>query len=357
MALRYIDSFDHYTTAALPSKWNYTTAGSGSAPATIAAGAGRNGTQCLRFTNTLGNCLRVFDTQAGWCVGLAVKLATLAAGPAAVVRFNRAGALTCNLSIDATGHLILYKAINTAVTGGTSTNTLSTGTWYYIEVAVKPTTSVAANSCYVNVDGVTWATVAAGQNLQGATASGADSITIYGAGGIGNFDVDDLYICDDQAGATGPFGNTMVQCLYPSADGTTNDWTASTGSRYACVNEATVNDDTNYVYYATTGGATTLDAVQLFGMQDMTYTPAAITGIQWNCYGRKGDAGYRFVKRVIRSNATTSTNPVVNYTNTFGLDYQTFSEVLETDPCNSNAAWTRTSIDALEAGFDLYAFG
>lgn len=357
MSLRYLDSFDHYDTAALTAKWNVVTTAAGTSQTAIVASGGRNGSQCMRLpTGGAGLAWKVLDFQQTWCIGFAFKTSVLPSSAYAVFfEWTSGQQVQCSLGMNSSHQLEVRRGGATAITGGTSTNTVTTGTWYYVEFGVTISASIPASTCYVNVGGVNWITVPAGQNLEGdGITAGADGFAFVGISGS-DLDFDDLYVCDAQAGATGPFGNMMVQCIYPNADGATNDWTASTNSRSSCVDEALANGDTDYIYYATTGGATTLNAVQLFDMQNLTYTPTAITGIQWNCYARKSDAGYRYIERVIRSNATTNANTATN--NSLGIDYQTFTDVLETDPCNSNAAWNRTSVDALQAGVILSAFG
>lgn len=359
MSLRFIDSFDHYATASIPSKWTYVLQGTGAT--TIAAGSGRNGTQSLHFPSggTSPTVTKTFDgNQTAWVVGFAMKLSALPGAYAPILTFLQAQLQQCTLGINSTGTLDLRRGLNTAVTGGASTNTISTGTWYYVETAVKPTTSVAASSCYVNVGGVNWLTVTAGQSLQAASGPGASAFTITTPIGTGTMDIDDLYVCDDQAGATGPFGNCMVQVLYPDTDSFVgySDWTASTGTWYTCLDEAIANDDADYVYCATTGAPATPDIVQMVEMSQLTYSPAAITGIQWNMYARKSDAGYRFLRRFVRSHSGGATSTgTTDYS--VGIDYRTFSEAFDGDPCNGGAAWTRTLVENFEAGMVLHAYG
>lgn len=361
MSLRYIDSFDHYDTNAIVSKWNHMTTTIGRT-VTIEAGAGRNSTQCMRFSGTSANSATVmksFDAQAAWCVGFALKIPAAPIGLTPIIQFNLIDTVQCALCVDTSNHLAICRGTITTVTGGTSSNTLTPGTWYYVEIVVKPVDSVAADSCYVNVDGVTWATVAAGQDLKAhLTLGGADSIVFQGIKASANTDIDDLYVCDDQAGATGPFGNSMIQVLHPDTDSFEgySDWTASTGTWYTCLDEAIANGDTDYVYCATSGAPATPDIVQMVEMSNLTYTPAAITGLQWNMYARKSDAGYRFIRRFARSHTGGATS-VGAVDHSLGIDYQFYTEVFEGDPCNASTAWSRTLVDNFEAGMVLHAFG
>jgi len=77
MALRFLDSWDHYTT--LTQKWTTRNGGNSS----IAAGALRTGIAGLRFTSTRFNDLQLtIDAQGTWIIGVAFRAANF--GGAAV---------------------------------------------------------------------------------------------------------------------------------------------------------------------------------------------------------------------------------------------------------------------------------
>lgn len=358
MSLRYLDSFDHYDTAALTAKWNVVTTAAGTSQTAIVASGGRNGSQCMRLpTGGAGLAWKVLDFQQTWCIGFAFKTSVLPSSAYAVFfEWTSGQQVQCSLGMNSSHQLEVRRGGATAITGGTSTNTVTTGTWYYVEFGVTISASIPASTCYVNVNGVNWITVPAGQNLEGdGITAGADGFAFVGISGS-DLDFDDLYVCDAQTGLTGPLGNMMVQTLYPDLISYVNNWTASTGSLSECVDDTIVNGDTDYVYYPTTGAPATPDAIQLFEMSNMTYTPSAFYGVQWNCYARKSDAGYRFLRRYFSSNLNNVTSEGTT-DHSLGIDYQFYIETFDGDPRNSGAAWDRTTVDSLEAGMNLHAFG
>lgn len=348
MALRFIESFDHYPTANLGTKWNMV-------GTTYAIGAtGRNGSNAFRTTgNTAAQSAlgKAFDSQSTWSVGFAFKIEAAPGGSVPVVTlFDTVIAnAQCSLTINADRTLAVCRGTSTAITGATSTNVIATNTWYYVEWLVTISDSISAGTCLVNVDGVNWITVPATSDTKALTTSTASVVRWVGCNNTAT-NYDDIYICDGSGGLIGPFGNTMVTKVLPDSDGTFNEWVASAGSRYACVNEASADGDTSYCAATTSASLGITQAanglVQTFGLANLGWNPAAISGIQWNCALRKEDAGAYLAQRVLRSNATTATGTNL----AIPTNYVNFTECFETDPCDSNAAWTVTKINNLEIG-------
>lgn len=346
MSLRFMDSFDHYATADILKKWTSTA----NSP-TIQSGGYHGSTGCLKMTSSTVSVSKKLDNQQSWTVGFALKTFGYTSNNVILSLVDSASSTTqCSLLLLRNGVLQICRGTGTAVTGGKSTLALKACNWYWIEFHVTIADSITANSCAVWVNDYPWATVATGQDLKAhATTTTADTINLFGVPGtVGGQNIayfDDVIICDGQAGLYFPIGHSYVDILYPTADGTINDWTASTGGRSSCVDEASQNGDTDYISASTAGN------VQLFNVSDVGHSLSWCDGIQVNSYARSDSANTYIHYPLIRSNATTYAMTTQAFTaSTTYVDYR---GILETDPTNSNASWTGSVLDALEAGVKL----
>ena len=152
--LRFTDSFDHYST--LLEKW--TTTGGG---VSIQAGQGRRGGQSFRVNS--GQATKTIDAQPTWIVGFALRFSTNNSSINTLVRLLDGATTQVDLRINADSTLSVVRA-GAAVTGGTSVIALSPNTYYYIELKVTISSSIAAGSWKVRVNGVDAITVATGQS-------------------------------------------------------------------------------------------------------------------------------------------------------------------------------------------------
>lgn len=338
-----MDSFDHYATADIAKKWTAT-----GGTLNIRAGGYHGSTSYLAFANGLASIKKTIDNQATWTVGFAVKHTGFSQDQV-ILSLIDSGSSTTQVALKtrADGTLYITRGVVT-LTGGVSTLALKAWNWYWLEFTCTISNSIAANSCQLWVNDWLWINVATGQDTQAhASISTADQIMFTGNGAAGGTEywLDDVVICDGQAGQVFPLGHSYVDILYPTSDGTTNDWTASTGGRSACVDEAAQNGDTDYVSSNTAGN------VQLFNVSDVGHSLSWCYGIQVNQFARSDSANTYIHYPLIRSNATTYAMTTQAFT--ASTTYTDYRGILETDPTNSNAAWTGTVLDALEAGVKL----
>ena len=334
MALRFLDSFDHYVTADLPEKWQLV-----SAP-TISAGTGRRSTASLRITSSGNGIVKVFGTQPTWIVGCAFRFSVLPGGPSRLMNLWDGATLQDELRLNSSGTLSVTR--NGTVLG-TSTLMLTPTVYYYLEwrVTIHDTTG----SYDVRVNGVSWLS-ATNVDTKNTATVGADSVELgVRDNGLGNTDYDDLYICD----GTGTTNNTLlgdcrVDCLLPTGDGSNSAWTVSTGTTHSTlVDEPAPNDNTDYVSTATTS------ARDSYAMGDLpAMTAPVIYGLQQSSSLAKDDAGTRQVKHLLKSGATTVTGGT---THTLASSFTYYRDIWEQDP-NTAAAWTTAAVNALEAGVE-----
>lgn len=335
MALRFIDSFDHYATADILEKWTVII----SVP-TIASASGRNGTGALvcsrrghGVTVTLGN-------QQTWIVGAAIYSDIHTAR--SLISLYDSTTNQANVYLNVDGTLSLRRG--TAVLGTTSF-ALSETQWYFLELKVYIHDTAGTIEVRINEDSKlalssvdTKASANAFANV--VYLGGVESVT-----GTNDLFWDDLYICDGAGTENNDFlGDVRVVSHLPNGAGNYAQWTPSAGANYENVDDNPPDDDTTYNSSAI---AAQKDS---FGMSNL---PGGLTGtvlgIQTLLNCRKDDAGTRTIRPFWRISSTDYNGTGVN----IGDSYKyAIREVSEQNPATA-AAWTTGEIDALEAGYEL----
>lgn len=335
MALRFVDSFDHYATADLASKWTSVTS------MTVASG-GRNGTSKLTSTNTNNSdAKKVLDAQATWIVGFAFSFSGAHVSNKFLVRF--VDGTTEHVDLRMTTSNLLFVTRN-GTTLGTGTTALSSSVFYYLELKVTISDTVGVVNLKIN--GNTELNLTS-QDTRNAGNASADTIFIAKAGVDNNgatSNWDDFYVCDSTGSVNNDFlGDVRVQAILPSGAGNTTQWTPSAGSNFQNVDDTTPNGDTDY---NSTSTATNKDT---YAFGDLTPTSGSIKGLQWLAYVRKDDAGARTVAPVYRS-----TSDFDGTTQSVLDSYVYLREIKELNP-NTSAAWTISEVNAAEFGIKLIA--
>lgn len=129
-----------------------------------------------------------------------------------------------------------------------------------------------------------------------------------------------------------------------STDTTTPAYTDPTGAHYINVNDAIYDSDATYVKTAT------LNAKETYAMSDMAAS-GPILGVRPIVVARKETAGpQRSIATVVRIGSTdyTGSNQVVPST----LAYTAFNDFRIVNPA-SNAPWTKTEVNNIEAGYSI----
>jgi hypothetical protein len=181
-----------------------------------------------------------------------------------------------------------------------------------------------------------------GLNTQNASASGAVySLIVVGNYPLGSIDLSSgFYICDDTGAQCNAFlGDLVGEVVRPTANGVLAQWTASSGTNAACVDDVSPDGDATRV---------TADSV---GLSDL-YTHGPLTQIadgiqcaQIVTIGKKSTSGTRALAHLVRSGGTT-------YAQTdqyLGSDYAAQITPVELDPATS-APWTVSGWNATQIG-------
>lgn len=297
MSLLFLDSFDHYATADITEK--YTASGG---TVTVGATGGRygNGARCSGtaaayvlqaiapidgVTAIVGRAIRTPLTYAHQVIGF---YDGVAASPQLLIRVNPDGSVSAVRY--GTGAATSPLALgNTPVTLGSSVGgVIQANVWHYLEV--KATIDNAAGVVVVRVDNTIVLSLPVAAEAIDTQATANAQVTAIAIGSLPttsqNVDMDDVYICDVDGGVNDDFlGDVRVDAHLPSGAGTTSSWTPSTGSNYACVDEAAPNDDTDYV------STMTVDAVDTYAFANFANPGGSIYGLQVLAACKKADAG------------------------------------------------------------------
>lgn len=337
MSLVFMDSFDHYATADIETKWPLTS--TSDAYPLILAGGGRRGTNCCRSNGNASYLGRLFPPAPTWIVGMSLRFDNAHALRNPILDWSDGATVQALVRLNGVGQLELCRGTGTVL--ATSTIGLGFNTTYYVEwlLTIHPSAGVST----VRVDGVPVVSVT-GVSTQGGGTALANRLRIgcYDTiVGLTNMDVDDCYVCTNQ---TTFLGDCRVDSLAPSGDGTYQAWTPSTGTaHYALVDEAVPNGDTDYLSNATPGARESHHFPALPSMPN-----PQIRGVQHALCARKDDAGTRQLRSLLVSGATIQVGSALH---TMALTYVSYQELYETDP-QTGVAWTVPGVNALEAGVE-----
>ncbi len=344
MALKFIDSFDHYGTNDFLEKWT----DDGHFGPTIVAGAGRCGSQAMLVTvfNELSKGINFGSTTT--VIGYALKTEAALQENMLLHAIGDSFGDHITLSRTSDGKLHVWRSAGlgglTALLGSTSADVVRNDTYYFIEV--KSTIDAAVGAVEVRVNNVVKLTLT-GVNSFGANAVGATPtrVTFYGTGNE-TFYVDDFYALDSTGTDTTTYlGDVRAECLVTTAVGTYTDLSVvgATDAWDAVNDGAAPNDDTDYITTAAVNQKST------FNFSDTGLPAGSVLGVQINILARKTDSGPRGIKPVIRSGGSdflgTEQNPSAT-------SYSYLHEAWGKNPVSA-AAWDIATVNALEAGVKL----
>jgi hypothetical protein len=334
MALRFIDGFDHYNS--MTQKWT-TLSGT---PTFTSVGTRFSVGQCLVLS--FANPVKALDSQATWVIGGAVKFGSFGT-TSSIIGVRDVGTQQVDVRVNASGNLTVTK--NGTVIGTSTSSMISLNVWYYLELKVTIHNTTGAYE--VRLNGVTVPGLSAtGVDTRNTANNSANEIFMSTAGGI-TYTYDDLYVCDGTGSTNNDFlGDVRVDTILPTADGSSTDFTPSTGTdNYAMVDDATPDSDSTYI------ASGTLNDLDLYTFADLQSLTGSVFGIQSVIFGRKDDAGTRSVAPAIKTGVTTA----VGADFTLAASYSYNLQIFETNPANGSAAWTISDVNNSEFGVKVTA--
>ncbi len=338
MTLRFIDSFDHYTTTAdLLQKWT-------SQNASVATQAGgRNSTNRAYVSANSSNAYiqKVFSfNKAVWIIGGAFYFTSLNPNSEAGMEILDGGTAQVGVYLNnGAGTLSIKRGGSGGTVLATSANVIGLNQWYFIELKV---TIDNAGAYQLKVNGTDW--IAAGSGDTQNTGNPYGNQVAYRFGRLDSASyLDDVYICDGDGATNNDFlGDVRVSALFPNAAGTYSQFNATSGANYTCVDETTPNDDTDYVYTSGVG------SVDTYNFQNSPVGSGTVLGIQSLMYARKDDAGSRYISNTVYYNSIIYSGPITS----LGDTYTYYMDIREVNP-NTSSRWTIPEINASEFGTKL----
>jgi len=332
MAVRFMDSFSHYATADMTLKYeDY----SGTA---ISSGNGRLSGDCARLSNTTHKLTKVLDSQATWIVQFAMRLSSVTGSGNVLLTFLDGATTHVDLRTNTSGNIL---ATRNGTTLGTSTNTLASNTYHYVEV--KVTISDTVGVVVVKVDGVTWLNLSSQDTRNGANAT-ADRMRFQMTVNSINQDICDLVIMDTSGSSNNDFiGEARVKPILPDGAGNSAQFTPSAGSNYANVDDSAPDGDTTY------NESSTVNHVDSYTFANPGLG-GTVMAVQYNVHARKTDAGTRQIAPVVRISSTDYVGTTLTLSSSFTQQRQVYN----TSPASSSG-WTESEINGAEFGIKVIA--
>jgi hypothetical protein len=352
MAIRFVDSFDHYDSTEIDLKWTLKNGN-------MSLGSGRHGNG-LVFGNGVPVVSITIDFQTTWICGWAVKWDNAGATPT-----NSAFLEIVNISTDNTLLNVIFRPDSIiemrcadTVIADSSPFQLHPGTWYYIEVKVtfSDDSGKVKAVAELRVDGAV--------QISGSATSTKNTSSLYlgepkanriifgglGGSGFSTTTIDDLYVADGNAGDDSPNndyqGDIIVEPIFPNGDTATADWalTPGSGSGFSHINEVPPDGDTTYISSANTGDKS------LFDWEDIPTFTGTVKAVQLSVFARKDDEGSRPFN-VYAVPVATEYHKAKQYVND---NYLYYRNVWDGNP-ETAAAWTRAEFNAAKFGFRIDA--
>lgn len=256
------------------------------------------------------------------------------------------------LTLQPTGKLTVSRANGNGGAGTLAAATLCesadaavvAGAFQHIEF--KATAHQTAGTVEVRVNGVTVCSASGVDTVASALEefSMMRLLSGYGSSGsglqTGYTYMDDLFAWDSTGTQNNDFlGDRRVRTLFPDANTAVNNWTAvGAANAFDCINEASPNDETDYIEAA---AATT--PTSEFGMQDLPVGVGAVAALQVCSRVRKTNAGTADFKASLLSGASVSdgTNRPMTEAYTYWMD------VHELDPA-TGTPWSEAAVNAMK---------
>lgn len=353
MALLFADSFDGYSAAA-DFSYRYSVAGS---PTLNTTGGVVSGAKWVQFDNAqaLTTNIRLDITTNRIRIAFWLYMEPLSASLASnCIELSSSTDSTLHWAFGFTSGSVAYitrfddALVNSAAAvGGFGATVLDTGQWYHIEIEFVSGDSTAGVA-KLWIDGVLDINLAAGDTNAAVSPNqfqDLDTLKLLGQSGQNNsFAVDDLVVWDDVGTAfTGQLGRHRMECLRPNAAGDSADFTPSSGSNYAAVDDTGPDGDATYVQSGTSGHK------DLYNYGAMATSPLTIKGVVVTAIVKNTDVGSIGMRNLVKSGSTT----VNGATKTLDFSsYKPMQEMFAVDP-NTSAAWTITGVDAAQFGLEV----
>lgn len=340
MTLLLMDGFDYYS-GGQGSRGKWTQVGSFMTTGRFGVGQAIN----MTGVGTSGNSVIMqslrFGNQGTLILGFAMNAQTFINTGAVLWQFMDDSTTQVELRVDSSGHLFFTR--NGTALGSPSTNALLLNTWYFIEV--KIVFHQTTGSCEARVAETVWVSVTGVDTCNTANQFANNIFNLIGANQVGHF-YDDLWLCSSAGTQNNDYlGDCRIETLYPTGAGGVTAWTPSAGSNWAAVDEATANDDTDYV------SATGVGDKDLYAFGNLVTSTGLVRAIQPVLTARLATAGSRTLAATTRTAGVDVDGPNIPLLSSSYLQY---NKIQELNP-NTGLPWTIAEINAAEFGMKVIA--
>lgn len=289
--LKFVDSFEHYGTADVRSKW---TQGFDNFGVVISGGRNGKGFQ-VNAGGAVGKTIDNFYST--WIISFAFKCTGETFANQLLSDLRSTGSSIATIQVNADATLSIRCNGNTRIVD-TSTFSLHPNIWYYMEwkTTISGSSDLQVDSI-LKIDGDIKA--------QGTHATGINQDTLIyphaaannfvcdNASGNGATIIDDVYILASSDPDLDFRGDLAVLAIYPDGDTGENNWTpvGGSGDHFERINEHAPDEDTTYLESDTDGQA------ENFDWEDVPGTVGVIKGYQYSVRARKDNEGFRVIRQ------------------------------------------------------------
>jgi hypothetical protein len=344
VAIRLIESFDHYNdiTEFQRKGWSYSDGGDMSI--NFSGGPRFNG-YSIYFSGggstSYASISKSLTTNENVLyAGSAHYISTITFAP--YFSFADSGTQQVGWRINTNGSVsVIVGGVAGTVLATTPISSVIASTWVHIAIEVTIHSSSGTVKLWINGDLVV---DLSSQDTQQSANSYANQVVFGSRLSTGEtFYIDDFYSGDDTGSInTSCPTEARVGALYSTSSGTYQEW-SYVGTTYAwqAVDDATPDDDTSYIYSSTSGTRATFTFADLEADADSVYA------VQFVNYGRKDDADVRATRFLMgMPSGTFYEYGTGSY---MGSSYQYFTYIQETDPITGDPL-TPTIINDNEVG-------
>lgn len=351
MALRFVDSMQHYSNIAgqINRKWTAMSFASWNG-----SGGRRNGP----YLSGAGmNLFKTLTHQARYIEGGAFKYAAGGNGPGLTFNNDNTQMAYFQLEVDATVSIFA----NGSRLGRSSLAVADASSWHYYEMdaQVGASSGTVTLTATVRVDGAVYTTYTGTTNILTANLiDNAATINQCGIANAGTCSFQDFYCLDTSTSDvygnsttnTAFLGDVEVDAIFPNADAGTEQWTIGAGGdgthSYTCIDETAPDDDTSYV--VTTNTST--NNSDSFHYQPISGFTGTILGCQYLVCARKDAEGIRQIDLTVGTH-TASTIEFLGTANYLSDYYVYYITPLDSD---MGVAWTTNAFGT--AGTETFGF-
>lgn len=235
------------------------------------------------------------------------------------------------ISTNSTGKIVAHSGYySTAI--ATSSLSIEKNKVYLFEIRYKPLNS--GGVVQIKIDGSLFI------DFAGDTTSGLESVKFIALESQSDYGYFDDYVIDD----ANWIGNTKIQAIVPTGAGNSSQWTPSTGSNYACVDERP-SSDADFV------STNTVNNIDTYAFGDMTGLIGSIKSI--SAMARCGYSGIPVPKNIKLVTRIAGTD-YVGDDRFVPMSFANLYQLWENNPATSSE-WSESIINGSEFGIKAVA--